>query len=194
MVSRLIDFLKGRGITTLFNSLSGGTTPESDIGVSSIMDTWIVLRNNEINGELSRLLYILKSRGMAHSNQVREFVMSERGVELADVYIGPAGVLTGTARLAQDAKDRTDIERRYRDLEKLERQYIKNRDALNAQMVAMQSEIESADREIELVRQEAKKLEADLTKKEAARSKARWADSNTSGQSGKRRGRPKKQK
>jgi len=99
MVSRLIDFLKSREITTMLTSLSGGEALESDIGVSSIVDTWIVLRNIETNGEQVRLLHILKSRGMPHSNQVREFVLTEHGIELADVYLGPEGVRTGTARL-----------------------------------------------------------------------------------------------
>ena len=70
------------------------------------MDTWLLLRNVEANGERNRLLFVLKSRGTAHSNQVREFVLTDHGVELVEVYVGPAGMLAGSARLAQQAVER----------------------------------------------------------------------------------------
>ena len=78
-----------------------------------MVDTWLLLRNVESDGERNRLLFVLKSRGTAHSNQVREFVLTDHGVELVDVYVGPAGVLTGSARLAQEAAER-DAELRHR--------------------------------------------------------------------------------
>lgn len=103
---RLIDFLKKNRITALYTSLtSGGTGPtaleDSQVGVSSLMDAWLLLRNIESDGERNRAIYVLKSRGMAHSNQVREFVITGRGVELVDVFLGSQGVLTGRARLTQ---------------------------------------------------------------------------------------------
>jgi circadian clock protein KaiC len=106
---RLIDFLKQLQITTLFTSLTGGggETPEdSQLGVSSLMDTWLLLRNVEFNGERNRTIYVLKSRGMAHSNQVREFVLSNKGIDLVDVSLGAERVLTGTARVAQEELER----------------------------------------------------------------------------------------
>jgi circadian clock protein KaiC len=108
MLMRMIDFLKNRGITALFTSLVAGGHPAepTEVGVSSLMDTWLLLRNLENAGERNRLLFILKSRGMAHSNQVCEFILSDRGIQLQDVYIGPGEVLTGSARAAQETRDK----------------------------------------------------------------------------------------
>jgi len=114
MVTRLIDMFKSRQITALFTSLtSGDGSPEmSEVGVSSQMDAWLLLRNLECNGERNRGLYVLKSRGMAHSNQLREFLLTDHGVQLRDVYVGPAGLLTGSAREAQEAKERAEASER----------------------------------------------------------------------------------
>jgi circadian clock protein KaiC len=191
MVSRLIDFLKSKGITTLFTSLSGGETPESDIGVSSIMDAWIVLRNLEINGEHSRLLYVLKSRGMAHSNQVREFVLTEKGVELVDAYVGPGGILTGTARISQEARDRVEIVRQQQELKRKEREHKQKHAALEAQIASLRTEIEASDEEILQLQQEARQYEADILRQREDISRARWADTEERKQTGRRRGRKK---
>src|SRR5205085_4295429 len=94
MLLRVVDFLKGKGVTALMTSLTtGGTALEhTEVGLSSLVDTWLLLRDIELDGERNRGLYVLKSRGMAHSNQIREFVLSEHGIELLDVYTGPQGV------------------------------------------------------------------------------------------------------
>ena len=107
MLVRLIDFLKMRNATTLFTSLTspGSMEETSDVGVSSLMDTWLLVRNLEADGERNRGLYVLKSRGMAHSNKIREFIVTGEGVKLVDVYTGPGGVLTGSARMKQEAAD-----------------------------------------------------------------------------------------
>jgi circadian clock protein KaiC len=114
MVTRLIDMFKSREITAMFTSLtSGDSHPElSEVGVSSQMDAWLLLRNLESNGERNRGLYVLKSRGMAHSNQIREFLLTNHGVQLRDVYLGPSGLLTGSARDAQEAKERAEAAER----------------------------------------------------------------------------------
>ena len=93
MLMRLIDYLKMQQITTLFTSLTsaGECLEQTEVGISSLMDTWLLLRDIEVDGERNRGLYILKSRGMAHSNQIREFLLTDHGVELLDVYLGPAG-------------------------------------------------------------------------------------------------------
>ena len=111
MLTRVIDFLKSEGITTIFTSLTvgGDSLEQSEIGISSLMDTWLLVRMLESAGERNRLLYVLKSRGMAHSNQMREFVLNDRGIKLVDVYIGPGEVLTGSARLVQEAKDEAGV-------------------------------------------------------------------------------------
>ena len=106
MLMRLIDLLKSKQITAMFTSLTGGgnVLEQSEVGVSSLMDTWLLLRDVELGGERNRVMYILKSRGMAHSNQLREFLLTDHGIELEDVYIGLEGVLTGSSRLAQEAQ------------------------------------------------------------------------------------------
>ena len=108
MLTLLLDFLKMEQITALFTSLTpGGEHPErTEVGISSLMDTWLLLRNLYGDGERNRVLYVLKSRGMAHSNQVREFMMGSYGIRLLEVRIGPEGVLTGSARIAHEAHER----------------------------------------------------------------------------------------
>jgi circadian clock protein KaiC len=113
VISRDLDLLKSRGITTVLTTLthsdgSDGSdgSETSQVDMSSLIDTWLLLRNHESNGERNRLMFVIKSRGSAHSNQVREFVLTDDGVDLVDVYVGPAGVLTGSARVAQMEHDR----------------------------------------------------------------------------------------
>ena len=103
LVARQLDLLKSRGITTMATSLGHGDEA-STVSMSSLVDNWLLLRNVETNGERNRLLFVLKSRGTAHSNQVREFVLTDHGIELVEVYVGAAGMLAGSARLAQEAR------------------------------------------------------------------------------------------
>ena len=150
---RLIDFLKQQQITSVFTSLtSDGTAtsaPEdSQMGVSSLMDTWLLLRNVEFNGERNRLIYVLKSRGMAHSNQVREFVLSDAGIDLRDVYLGGDRVLTGTARVSQEAQERAAAELRQEDHARKLRQLAAKRKAIDAQIAALQAESELEEAEV----------------------------------------------
>ena len=107
---RLIDFLKQKQITSMFTDLThgGDALEQTREGISSLMDTWLLLRDIEIGGERNRGLYVLKSRGMAHSNQIREFLLSDRGIDIVDVYLGPGGVLTGSARVAQEAQEKAE--------------------------------------------------------------------------------------
>ena len=147
---RLIDFLKKLQITSVFTSLTtGGNAPEdSQIGVSSLMDTWLLLRNVEFNGERNRLISVLKSRGMAHSNQVREFLMSDAGIDLRDVYLGGDRVLTGTARVAQETQERAAAELRTQDHDRKLRHLAGKRKTLDAQIAALQAEGEAEEAEV----------------------------------------------
>lgn len=148
---RLIDFLKQEGVTAMFTSLTTDTASAvatSEVGVSSLMDSWLLLSNVAYNGERTRTLQVLKSRGMYHSNQVREFVFSDHGVDLIDVYLSGDRVLTGTARIAQEAQERaasellgSDHERRLRDL-------ANRRRALDAQIAVLNAEAEERAGEI----------------------------------------------
>jgi len=147
---RLIDFLKQQQITTLFTSLDSGNggTMEDTLGVSSLMDTWLLLRNVEFNGERNRTIYVLKSRGMAHTNQIREFVMSNEGIELVDVYVGADRVLTGTARVTQESRERAALEVRHRDHQRRLVQLAGKRKAIEAQIAALQEEAESSTADV----------------------------------------------
>lgn len=148
MVTRLIDTFKARNITALFTSLtSGDSTPESsEIGVSSQMDAWLLLRNLEANGERNRGIYVLKARGMAHSNQIREFVLTDHGVNLVDVYVGPAGLLTGSARVAQAARETAEALERKQELERKGAELTHKRQQLEAQIERMRAEFAVEER------------------------------------------------
>ena len=136
---RLIDFLKTQGITALFTSLNAesANTPGSQLGVSSLMDSWLWLNNIAFNGERTRTLQVLKSRGMPHSNQVREFVFSNHGVDLIDVYMYGDQVLTGTARVAHEAQVQATSALRERDHERRMRDLTDRRKAVDAQIAAL---------------------------------------------------------
>lgn len=145
MLTRLIDFLKDRQITALFTSLtkSDDTIEDSEVGVSSLMDVWLLVKNIESNGERNRGLYVLKARGIAHSNQVREFLLTNKGMELIDAYVGLEGVFMGSARAAQTAREsallveREDIRKRKR------RELQRKEEVFQAQLLALKSQHES---------------------------------------------------
>ena len=150
MLTRLLDSLKGRQITSIFNTLLEGDHSElqSELGVSSLMDSWILLRNIEHNGERNRGLYILKARGIAHSNQIREFIFTDRGIELKDVYAGAEGVLTGSARAAQEAREKAAAQLRREAIERKKRELERKRQALDTQIVALRAQFETEAEEI----------------------------------------------
>jgi circadian clock protein KaiC len=136
MVLRLVDFLKAVVATAVFTSLTtgGGPAEATGLSISSIIDTWLLLRDIELGGERNRGLYVLKSRGMAHSNQVREFLLTDRGIELREAYLGPEGVLTGSMRLAQEARERAEEEARREEAERRRRELERKLSALRAQL------------------------------------------------------------
>lgn len=142
MVTRLIDVFKSQHVTALFTSLT--TTSESvetsEVGVSSQMDNWLLLRNLECNGERNRGLYVLKARGMAHSNQIREFLLTNDGVQLVDVYVGPSGLLTGSARIAQDLRERAAAAERKQQLQRKHSELKQKRAQLESQIARMRAE------------------------------------------------------
>jgi circadian clock protein KaiC len=151
MLIRLIDFLKQQGITALLTNLTsgGGALEKTDVEISSIVDTWLLMRDIELEGERNRSLYVLKSRGMAHSNQLREFLLTERGIDLLDVYVGPGGVLTGSSRLSQEAREKAAALERQQNEKRRERDRVKKREALEARIAALRKEFEVEDEEAE---------------------------------------------
>jgi len=145
MLTRLIDFLKLHEITAMFSSLTSAQSEieDSQVGVSSLMDTWLLVKNIEFNGERNRGLYILKARGIAHSNQVREFVLTDHGIELIDAYIGSEGVLMGTARSSQLARERAaELDRQLATAHK-ERELRRRQDLYEAQLLALKGQYET---------------------------------------------------
>ncbi len=145
MCMRLVDFLKIRQITGLFTNLTAGGSAleQTDIAVSSLIDTWLILRDIELGGERNRSLNILKSRGMEHSNQIREFLLTSHGVELRDVYVGASGVLTGSARLAREAQEKAEALLRAQGVERQQRGVERKLGALEAQITALRAEFEA---------------------------------------------------
>jgi circadian clock protein KaiC len=178
MVMRLIDFLKSRQITALFTSLTnGGDALElSHLGISSLIDTWLVLRDIELGGERNRGLHILKSRGMAHSNQVREFLLTDHGIELRDVYVGPEGVLTGSMRLAQEARHQAATLSRQQEIERRQRDLDRKRQALDAQIAAQRAQFEAEQDELKRLIAQEQAVTDRLAEKQEAMGRSRQAD------------------
>jgi circadian clock protein KaiC len=174
MLVRLVDFLKMKRITAFFTSLTpaGENLENSDVYVSSLIDTWLLLRDIEIGGERNRGLYVLKSRGMAHSNQIREFKLTNNGIELLDVYVGADGVLTGSARLSREMKDHA---------ERLLRQQERKREAMEAQITVLRSEFEAEESESLKVigNEKARNERLNLDKIKMAKSRKGDASKNT---------------
>jgi circadian clock protein KaiC len=179
MLTRLFDFLKMSRITTIITNLShGGTDMErTNEEISSLIDTWILLRDIEINGERNRGLYILKSRGMVHSNQIREFLLSDRGIDLIDVYLGPEGVLTGSARAAQEAKANVGAELYQREMARKIREHERKRNVLEAKIKELRAEFESESEELRYITDENEKRRENMERDRSQMARLRKADS-----------------
>jgi circadian clock protein KaiC len=149
MLTRLVDFLKDKQITTLSTSLSLMGETNVDIGISSVMDTWINLKAREYNGERNRTLDIIKSRGMKHSNQLREFLITDNGIELEDVYLGPEGMLTGSARVSQIALEKAEKLARQQEIGLKQREVEREREIMEAQISEIKSKFKAKEDELE---------------------------------------------
>lgn len=153
MLMRLIDFLQSEQITVLFTALSLNTivNEQTDEGVSSLVDAWILVRDIESNGERNRGMYIMKSRGMKHSNQVREFIITDDGLDLVDVYLGNDGVLIGSAREAQQLEALTDARLRKLASNRKDIEITRKEKVLNAKIASLEEEFESLKDELNKV-------------------------------------------
>jgi len=150
MLLRVIDFLKGRGVTAVFTHLMHGQdgSVETDAGLSSIMDAWILLLNREVGGEFNRELYLLKARGLAHSNEVREFVMTSKGIKLIPPYLGETGALTGSARKNEEAKARRAELQRNAEMSRAQQLLQQKRRHAKAQIEALQADLDADEIEL----------------------------------------------
>ncbi len=177
MLTRQVDFLKANGITALFTSLAASAVPtESDDQITSLVDTWLLVRTIEGNGEHNRLLYVLKSRGTANSNQIREFLLTGQGIELADVYVGPQGVLTGSARQAQEAKERSDVGARLEDMELRRVNLSRRRESVEAQTANLWREFEDEADAVERLLSHGSTGAEDLAGQRVTQARLRGAD------------------
>ncbi|MEO6194989.1 MAG: circadian clock protein KaiC [Thermoanaerobaculia bacterium] len=175
---RLVDFLKARQVTALFTSLVSNDAAENDtqLGVSSLMDTWLSLRNLESNGERNRGLYVLKSRGMHHSNQIREFLLTDHGVQLVNVYLGAEGILTGSARIHQEARERAESAARQEELVAVQRRLDHRKAAMEAQISSLRAELEAEEEELGKQVRQAARWGEERSANRAAMASIRGAD------------------
>jgi circadian clock protein KaiC len=182
MVTRLIDYLKGGQVTSLFTSLTQGghSLQQSEMAMSSLMDSWLLLQDFEGNGERNRVLYVLKARGMAHSNQIREFLISDRGIDLVDAYIGPSGVLTGSARAAQNSLEKASILAIQQEGARRKRELERKREAIERQISGLRSDYESETMELRRVDEQVGTRALTLTTERAASGRLRGADAKVS--------------
>ena len=181
MVTRLIDFLKGGQVTSLFTSLTHGghALQQSEIAMSSLMDAWLLLQDFEGNGERNRVLYVLKARGMAHSNQVREFLISNRGIDLVDAYIGPSGVLTGASRVAQTAREKAEALAGQQEAARRKRELERKRAALEQQIAGLRSDYETEEADLRRMDEQVGTRTRVLTAERAELARLRQADAIT---------------
>jgi circadian clock protein KaiC len=182
-LTRLIDHLKTQGITALMTSLSHGKTEleRTDAEISSIVDTWLLLVTLESSGERNRGLYVLKSRGMGHSNQIREFLLTDHGIELVDVYAGTGGVLTGSARLTQEAKERAAETAQQQEIDRKERTLARLRTALEAELASLRAKFEAEQADLATGIEEERARIARLRDDQQSIAESRQADTDNNG-------------
>jgi len=180
MVTRLIDFLKASQVTSLFTSLTQGghAIQQSEGGMSSLMDAWLLLQDFEGNGERNRVLYVLKARGMKHSNQVREFLISDHGIDVVDAYIGASGVLTGSARAAQEALEKAAVLSGQQEAARLKREVMRKRAAIERQISGLRSEYEAEAVELRRIAEQVGTSTLMLNTERAASGRLRQADAH----------------
>jgi circadian clock protein KaiC len=180
MLVRLMDFLKLRGITAFLTNLTtaGDAQEATKVDISSLVDTWLLVRDIELAGERNRAMYVLKSRGMAHSNQLREFHLTDQGVELMDVYVGPEGVLTGSSRLSQEAREKAATLVRQQEAQRKERDFEIKREALEARILALRKEFEAEQAQLAISASEDVSREKVLVQGRVDMARSRRADDN----------------
>lgn len=188
MITRLMDHLKTRRVTTLFTNLTEADGfHEKTIAVSSLMDTWLLLRDIETYGERDRSIYVLKSRGMAHSNQIREFLISDKGIDLRDVYVGPGGFLMGTARAEREVREKTESELRRMEVGRRQQVQTRKRKVIEAQIAALQAEIAAGEEEMESFLSKGLRQEAGAEKEREEIARLRKTASGSANKPGRQR-------
>jgi len=164
ILTRLIDYLKMQKISTFLTDLThfGSSLERTSEEISSLIDTWLLLRDIELNGERNRGLYILKSRGMPHSNQIQEFLLSNQGIDLVDIYTGSGEVLTGSARAIQEGKEKAFELARQREMDRRFREQERKRKALETKIAALSAELDAESEELRLMAEEERRRQSAL--------------------------------
>jgi circadian clock protein KaiC len=181
ILTRLIDYLKMKKISTFLTDLThfGSSLERTSEEISSLIDTWLLLRDIELNGERNRGLYILKSRGMDHSNQIQEFLLTNQGIGLIDIYTGSGEVLTGSARVAQEAQEKASELIRQHEVDRKLREQERKRKDLEAKIAALRAEFDAESQELHLMAEAERKRQAALA--ETRLEMAHLRKGNTSG-------------
>ena len=179
MLLRIVDYLKSNGITAVFTHLASVEQAETDAGLSSIMDGWILLLNREANGEFNRELYLLKARGISHSNQVREFVMSNSGIHLLEPYLGEGGALTGSARRNEEARARRAETERQAEVTRVQNQVTQRRRRALAQIETLNADIEADEAELKRLIEAEETYQKQSRERSAAVARGRGLDLST---------------
>jgi circadian clock protein KaiC len=179
---RLLDHAKARGITTVCTSLVEGNEPLSEatpLQISTLADTWIHLSYLVRGGERNRALTIVKSRGMAHSNQVRELILGRDRVSLADVYTAGGQVVLGTARWQREAEEKAKRARARREAEHRRREVEAASAALQLRMKQLEVELEANRAELMRIEEEAELREQGWSDRQDQLLDRRSADEDT---------------
>ena len=178
MLSRLIDYLKMKQITAFCTDLTTAASEieKTEVGISSLVDTWLLLQAIEASGERNRALYILKSRGMHHSNQVREFILSDKGIQLRNVYVGPGGVLTGSARIVQEEQDMAKALEHKQAVERKQREVEQKKALVESQIAALRAQFQSEEDDLHLLMAREKEREAASVEGNLALARSRQSD------------------
>lgn len=182
MLTRLADFLKTKGITAMYTDLTAGDPANREItgvDVSSLMDTWVLLETIEVGGERNRVLYVLKSRGMGHSNQIREFQLTDHGFQLLDAYLGPEGVLTGSARLSQEVREKATDLIRQQELDRVRNDLVRKRQIFESRAAMLRAEFEGEQEKIQQSISESELLQAELVQDSTEMVRSRTAGSSS---------------
>lgn len=179
MVTRLIDYLKGGQVTSVFTCLTRGgeALQQSELATFSLMDSWLLLQDFPGNGERNRVLYVIKARGMAHSNQVREFVISDQGIDLVDTYIGPSGVLTGSSRVAQAAREEAEAAKTQQEAARRKLDLTRKRATLQRRIAELRSEFDTEEAELLCLDEQADSETILLASQQRELARSRMADS-----------------
>lgn len=176
MLTRFLDFLKSKQITTLSTALTDIGQVQTDIGVSSLMDSWINLNVSQSNGEKNRTIDIVKTRGMNHSNQLREFNLTDDGIKIVDVYLGPEGMLTGSARLSRIAKEKAQKLKRKQELERKQSEIELKHEKMERKIAELKAQFKSEEQELMRLIEQDKLIEENLEMDQKQMAHMRKAD------------------